>query len=154
MRPISSVVGDSETEAKSRQSGAVIGLCGLVPTQRRSFVPARERDRCGPERGPMNVPGLGEKNRQRNFDRQKRLHRHLLPNGTVIRTKFGAYALAGTQPPYISKCDAIIAALKKGPMTVPILAQVTCTTPASLYQLLIYCSRTVGLSAPNAAPMR
>ena len=44
----------------------------------------------------------------------KRTSSHLLPNSTVIRTKLGAYALTGTQPPYMSKCNAIIAALKKG----------------------------------------
>jgi predicted transcriptional regulator len=60
-----------------------------------------------------------------------------LPNGIVIRAiKRGTFALAGTQPPYISKCDAIIAALEKGLMTVPTLAQVTCTTPSSLYQFI------------------
>jgi len=51
---------DSETEA-IKTIWRVIGLCGLVPTQRRSFVPARDDDRCGPERGPMNVPGLAQK---------------------------------------------------------------------------------------------
>ena len=46
------------------------------------------------------------------------LHRHLLPNSTVVRTKLGAYALIGTQPPYMSKRNAIIAALKKGWMMI------------------------------------
>ena len=59
-----------------------------------------------------------------------------MPQGRVIRTKHGIYALAGTQPPYISKCDAIIAALKKGPMSGTTLAEETSTTPASLYQFI------------------
>jgi hypothetical protein len=100
------------------------------------FVPARDAIVAALKEGPMSVPGLAQKTGKGPSTVKSALHRHLLPNGTVIRTKFGAYALAGTQPPYISKCDAIIAALKKGPMTVPILTQVTCTTPSNLCQFI------------------
>ena len=61
---------------------------------------------------------------------------HLLANGTVIRTKLGTYALAGTLPAYVSKGDAIAAVLKKGPMTFQALARETRTTPLSLPQFL------------------
>jgi hypothetical protein len=61
---------------------------------------------------------------------------HLLANGTVIRTKFDTFALAGTAPPYVSKGDAIVAALKKGPMTFQALARETRTTALSLPQFL------------------
>ena len=54
----------------------------------------------------------------------------------MIRTKHGTYALAGTEQPYVSKGDAIVAALKKGPMTFQELARETCTTPLSLPQFL------------------
>jgi DNA-binding transcriptional ArsR family regulator len=101
------------------------------------FVPARDAIVAALKEGPMNVPGLAQKTGKGTSTVKSALHRHLLPNGRVIRaTKRGIFALAGTQPPYISKCDAIIAALEKGPMTVPTLAQVTCTTPSSLYQFI------------------
>jgi hypothetical protein len=96
------------------------------------FVPARDAIVAALKEGPMNVPGLAQKTGKGTSTVKSALHRHLLPNGEVIRTKFGIYALAGTQPPYISKCNTIIAALEKGPMTVPALAHVTCTTPSSL----------------------
>jgi hypothetical protein len=100
------------------------------------FVPARDAIVAALKGGPMNVPGLAQVTGKGTSTIKSALHRHLLPNGTVIRTKLGIYALAGTQPPYISKCDAIIAALKKEAMTIPTLAQVTCTTPSSLYQFI------------------
>jgi predicted transcriptional regulator len=100
------------------------------------FIPARDAIVAALKEGPMNVPGLAQKTGKGTSTVKSALHRHLLPNGEVIRTKFGIYALPGTQPPYISKCDAIIAALKKGPMTVSTLARVTCTTPSSLYQFI------------------
>jgi hypothetical protein len=100
------------------------------------FIPARDAIVAALKEGPMNVPGLAQKTGKGTSTVKSALHRHLLPNGEVIRTKFGIYALPGTQPPYISKCDAIIAALKKGPMTVRTLARVTCTTLSSLYQFI------------------
>jgi len=54
----------------------------------------------------------------------------------VIRTKFGIYALAGTELPYVSKCDAIVAVLKKGPMPFQALAREIRSTPSSLPQFL------------------
>jgi predicted transcriptional regulator len=100
------------------------------------FVPARDAIVAALKEGPMNVPGLAQKTGKGAATVKSALHRHLLPNGTVIRTKHGIYALAGTQPPYISKCDAIIAALKKGPVAVPILTQVTRITPSNLCQFI------------------
>src|SRR5262249_38792078 len=88
------------------------------------FVPARDAIVAALKERPMNVPGLAQKTGKGISTVKSALHRHLLPNGTVIRTKLGTYALAGTQPPYISKCNAIIAELEKGPMTVSTLAQV------------------------------
>jgi hypothetical protein len=100
------------------------------------FVPARDAIVAALKEGPMNVPGLAQKTGKGTSTIKSALHRHLLPNGTVIRTKLRTLALAGTQPPYISKRDAIIAALKKGPMNVSTLAQVACTTPSSLCQFI------------------
>jgi DNA-binding IclR family transcriptional regulator len=100
------------------------------------FVPARDAIIAALEEGPMNVSGLAQKTGKGTSTVKSALHRHLLPKGKVLRTKHGIYALAGTQPPYISKCDAIIAALEEGPMSVSTLAQVTCTTLSSLYQFI------------------
>jgi hypothetical protein len=80
--------------------------------------------------------GTVPKNGQSKIDRQMCPPSALLPKGEINRSKFGTYALAGTEPLYISKRDAIIAALKEGPVTVQTLAQVTCTTPTSLYQFI------------------
>ena len=55
---------------------------------------------------------------------------------TVIRTKFGTYALAGTEPPYVSKGDTIVAALQKGRMTFRELAREISSPPSSLPQFL------------------
>ena len=63
------------------------------------------------------------------------LHRHLLANGKVIRTKFGTYALAGTAACYVSNEDAIVAALKNGPMTSQALAREV-STHSSIPQFL------------------
>jgi DNA-binding transcriptional ArsR family regulator len=101
------------------------------------FVPARDAIVAALKEGPMNVPGPAQKTGKGTSTVKSALHRHLLPNGRVIRaTKRGTFALAGTQPPYISKCNAIVAALKEGSMNVPGLARVTCTTPSSLYQFI------------------
>jgi hypothetical protein len=125
------------------------------------FVPARDAIVAALKEEPMNVPGLAQKTGKGTSTVKSALHRHLLPNGSVIRaTKRGTFALAGTQPPYISKCDAIIAALEKGPMTVPTLAQVTCTTPSSLYQFIdlllakrrVICTGRGIYALPGSAP--
>jgi hypothetical protein len=100
------------------------------------FIPARDAIVAALKKGRMTIPALARDIGKGTSTVKSALHRHLLPNGTVIRTKFGVYALAGTEPPYVSKCDAIVAALKKGSMNVPTLARVTCTTPSSLYQFI------------------
>jgi hypothetical protein len=99
------------------------------------FIPARDAIVAVLKKGPMTIPELAQKTGKARSTVKSALHRHLLPR-EVIRTKFGTYALAGTEPLYISKRDAIIAALKEGPMTVRTLAQVTCTTLTSLYQFI------------------
>jgi hypothetical protein len=100
------------------------------------FVPARDAIVEALKEGPINVSRLAKKTGKGESTVKIALHRHLLRNGKVMRTKHGIYALAGTASPYISKCDAIIAALKKGPMTGTTLAQETGTTPSSLYQFI------------------
>src|SRR5262249_7034065 len=100
------------------------------------FVPARDAIVAVLEKGPMTIPALARDTNKGRSTVKCALHRHLLANGTVIRTKFGTYALAGTQPTYVSKGDAIVAALKKGPMTFQALARETRTTPLSLPQFL------------------
>ena len=100
------------------------------------FIPACEAIATALKNGPMSVPELSQKTGKARSTVKCALHRHLLPKGEIIRSKFGTYALAGTEPVYISKRDAIIAALKEGPVSVQTLAQVTCTTPTSLYQFI------------------
>jgi hypothetical protein len=100
------------------------------------FIPARDAIVAALKKGRMTIPALARDIGKGTSTVKSALHRHLLPNDTVICTKFGVYALAGTEPPYVSKCDAIVAALKKGQMNVPTLARVTCTTPSSLYQFI------------------
>jgi hypothetical protein len=100
------------------------------------FIPARDAIVAALKEGPMNVPELAHKTGKGTSTVKSALHRHLLPNGTVALVKFGTYALAGTEPPYVSKADAIVAALEKSPMHVQVLAQETHTTLLSLYQFL------------------
>ena len=118
------------------------------------FVPAREAIVTALKNGPMSVPKLAQKTGEAQSTIKCAFHRHLLPKGEIIRTKFGTYALAGAAPIYVSKRDAIIAALKEGPVTIQTLAQVTCTIPTSLYQFMTHFSRTARLSASNTVHMR
>jgi hypothetical protein len=99
------------------------------------FTPARDAIVAALKKGPMTIPALARDTGKGRSTVKCALHRHLLA-GTVIRTKLGTYALAGTQPAYVSKGDAIAAALKKGPMTFQALARETCTTLLSLPQFL------------------
>jgi hypothetical protein len=62
------------------------------------FVPARDAIVAALKEGPMNVPGLAQKTGKGTSTVKSALHRHLLANGTVIRTKLGTYALADTAP--------------------------------------------------------
>jgi predicted Rossmann fold nucleotide-binding protein DprA/Smf involved in DNA uptake len=66
----------------------------------------------------------------------KALQSYLLPNNEVMRTKRGIYALPETQPPYMSKSEAIVAALKKGPMSISALCQTTSTKLDAIYQFI------------------
>jgi lambda repressor-like predicted transcriptional regulator len=98
------------------------------------FVPARDAIVAALKKRPMSVPTLAQEIGKGTSTVKSALHRHLLPNGTVIRTRFGAYALAGTAPRYVSKGDAIVAALKNGPMTFQALAREIGGPPSSLPQ--------------------
>jgi lambda repressor-like predicted transcriptional regulator len=100
------------------------------------FIPACEAIVATLKNGPMSVPQLAQKTGKARSTIKSALHGHLLPQGDVIRTKFGRYGLEGTKPAYISKRDAIIAALTEGPLTLQMLAQAACTTPTSLYQFI------------------
>jgi hypothetical protein len=100
------------------------------------FIPARDAIVVALRKGPMTVQALAQKTGKGKSTVKSALYRHLLPNGTVVPVKFGTYALAGTEPPYVSKADAIVAALEKSPMHVQALAQETHTTLLSLYQFL------------------
>ena len=62
------------------------------------FIPARDAIVAALEKGPMTVPALARDIGKGTSTVKCALHRHLLPNGTVIRTEYGIYALAGTQP--------------------------------------------------------
>ena len=100
------------------------------------FVPARDSIVAALKKGPMTVPALARDTGKAESTVKCALHLHLLANGTVIRTKFGTYALAGTQPPYVSRGDAIVTALKKGPMSFRALAREINNPPSSLPQFL------------------
>lgn len=100
------------------------------------FIPARDEIVAALKNGPMTIPELARATGKGTSTVKSALHRHLLANGTVIRTKSGTYALAGTEPPYVSKGNAIAVALKKGPMTVQVLAREIRSTTLSLPQFL------------------
>jgi predicted transcriptional regulator len=100
------------------------------------FVLSRKAILAALKEGPMNVPRLAEKAGKAKGTIVKALQASLLPNNEVIRTKRGIYALPGTEPPYISKSDAIIAALKEGPMSISGLRQTTSTALDAIYQFV------------------
>jgi predicted transcriptional regulator len=100
------------------------------------FIAARDAIVAALRKGPMTVPALARDIGKETSTIKCALHRHLLANGTVIRTKFGVYALAGTQSPYVSRGDAIVAALKKGPMSFQALAREINNPPSSVPQFL------------------
>jgi lambda repressor-like predicted transcriptional regulator len=100
------------------------------------FIAARDAIVEALKKGPMTVSALARETGKRIPTIKSALHRHLLANRTVIRTKFGVYALAGTQSPYVSRGDAIVAALKKGPMSFQALAREINNPPSSVPQFL------------------
>jgi len=100
------------------------------------FIPARDAIVAALKKGPMTIPVLARDIGKGRSTIKSALQRHLVADGTVIRTKLGTYALADTEPRYISKSDAIIAALKKGPMTFQALTKEIGITPLSLPQFL------------------
>lgn len=99
------------------------------------FIAARDGIVVALRKRPMTVPELARETGKAQSTVKSVFYRYLLTK-QVIRTKFGTYALAGTQPLYVSKRDAVIAALETGPMTIRTLAQVTCTPLTSLYQFI------------------
>jgi hypothetical protein len=101
-----------------------------------AFIPARDAVLTALKTGPMTIPALARATGKSAATVKSALQNHLLKNGSVMRSRLGTYALVGRETPYISKCDAIIATLNKGPMNIPALAQLTCTTPSSLYQFI------------------
>ena len=99
------------------------------------FISARDAIVAALKKGPMTVPVLA-RDIGKGTSTVKSALRHLLANGMVIRTKHGIYALAGAEQPYVSKADAIVAALKGGPMTFQELAREIGCPPSSLPQFL------------------
>jgi lambda repressor-like predicted transcriptional regulator len=100
------------------------------------FISARDAIVAALEKGPMTIPALARDTGKGTSTVKSALHRHLLPNGKVIRTKFGVYALAGTEPSYVSRGHAIAAALKEGPLSFQALAREINNPPSSLSQFL------------------
>jgi lambda repressor-like predicted transcriptional regulator len=100
------------------------------------FIPGREAIIAALKKGPMTIPALAAEIGKGTSTVKCARHRYLLANGTVIRTKFGVYALAGTEPAYVSRGDAIVAALKKGHMSFQALAREINNPPSSLPQFL------------------
>lgn len=99
------------------------------------FIPARDAIVAALRTGPMTISVLARHTGKGKSTIKSALHQHLLANGRVVRTKFGTYALAGTAPCYVSNEDAIVAALKNGPMTYQALAREV-STPSSIPQFL------------------
>jgi len=126
-----------------------------------SFVVARDAIVTSLKEGPMSVPELAKKTGKSEATITQALQSRLLPNKVVIRTKRGVYALPGIERPYIRKCDAIVAALAEGPMTLSEIAHATCTPYGSLQQFIrpLLAKRKVirserGVYAlPGAAPV-
>jgi hypothetical protein len=87
----------------------MLARVGTVP----SFVVARDAIVTTLKEGPMSVPELAKKTGKSEVTITNTLQSYLLPNNEVMRTKRGIYALPGTEPSYISKSEAIVAALKK-----------------------------------------
>ena len=77
------------------------------------FIPARDAIEAVLKNGPMTVGELARNIGKHPSTVKSALKRHLLPNGTVIRTKFNAYALAGTAPPYVSGPTRLLRRWKK-----------------------------------------
>jgi predicted transcriptional regulator len=100
------------------------------------FIAARDAIVEALKKAPMTVPALARETGKGIPTIKSALHRHLLPSRTVIRTKLGVYALAGREPPYVSRGDAIVAALKKGPMSFQAIAQEINNPPSSVPQFL------------------
>jgi hypothetical protein len=100
------------------------------------FIAARDAIVEALKKGPMTVSTLARETGKGVPTIKSALHRHLLANRMVIRTKFGVYALAGTESPYVSRGDAILAALKQGPMTFQALAREINNPPSSVPQFL------------------
>ena len=102
-----------------------------------AFIPAREAIVAALGTGPKTVPALAQETGKGISTVKSALHRHLLSDGTVTRSQFEIYALAGAEPPYVSKSDAIVAALQKnGPMSFRELVREISITPRSLPQFL------------------
>jgi predicted transcriptional regulator len=126
-----------------------------------SFVVARDAIVTTLKEGPMSVPELAKKTGKSEVTITKALQSYLLPNNEVMRTKRGIYALPGTEPSYVSKSEAIVAALKKGPMSISALCQTTSTALGAIYQFIrpLLANRKVirtkrGVYAlPGAAPV-
>jgi lambda repressor-like predicted transcriptional regulator len=101
------------------------------------FIAARDAILEALKNGPMTVSALAQQTGKGIPTIKSALHRRLLPNRKVLRTEFfGTYALAGTEPPYISNGEKIVAALAKGRMTFQMLVRETGITPQSLPQFL------------------
>src|SRR5262249_12396075 len=100
------------------------------------FIAARDAILEALKNGPMTVAALARETGKAIPTIKSALHRHLLPEQKVIRTRLGTYALKGMEPPYISNGEKIVAALAKGSMTFQMLVQETGITPQSLPQFL------------------
>jgi predicted transcriptional regulator len=100
------------------------------------FVLARDAIIAALKEGPMNVTAMAEKTGKSRVTVVKALQSDLLPKNEVMRTGRGIYALFGTEPPYVSKGDAILSGLKTGPMNVSTLCQVTGMARDSLYTFI------------------
>jgi lambda repressor-like predicted transcriptional regulator len=108
-----------------------------LPSPDTKFIPAREAIvEVLKKNGPMTVSALARETGKGIATIKSALHRHLLPDRKVIRTKLGTYALKGMEPQYVSNGEKIVAALAKGAMTFQMLVRETGITSQSLPQFL------------------
>jgi hypothetical protein len=129
-------------------------MAHLFPSVRDAIVQALKEQ-------AMTIPTLVQKTGMKIGSIKSALHLDLVPNGEVIRTKYGVYALPDMAPKYVSKKDAIMAALENGDMARQALASAVGSTPSLLQQFIdslladekIIRTKRGHYALPGAAPV-
>jgi hypothetical protein len=118
------------------------------------FAPACNAILGALKKGTMNLATLAQETGRPTSTVKSALCQHLLPNGTVIRTKRGIYALADTERSTFLRATQLLRRCKKvlGPFrnSRVMSAPRRCRSPNSL----VLCLRKAPSSAPNSASTR